>query len=351
MRLAAPLRVLPVAVGHGAGALRARVGGVPARWRRRMLFVLALLALLAGVYFAWFRDSSIVAVQKVTVTGITTSDAPRIRARLIAAAESMTTLHVDKQALMDALPTTAAVADLRITTSFPHGMAIQVIQSSAVAVLVAPGRRIAVAADGSLLTGVRAGSVPAINVGALPSSGRLGRGRALTLVAAAAAAPAPLRSRIARIRQLPVKGLVAYIEAGPQVILGDSTRLAAKWAVAAAVLADPDSRGASYVDVSLPERPVAGGVSVPQPDPAQQGQPPAAALGTGTPGAGGPGTGAAATGTPGAGAQSPPGATASGTAGTPGTGTPGTGTPGTGTPGTGTPGAGYPGGAGTGTSP
>ena len=282
MRLAAPLRMLPGAVGHGAGALRARVGGLSAATKRRLLLALAVLALLATVYYGWFRDSSFVAVKDVTVSGLTTEDAPKIRARLIAAARDQSTLHVDKDALMAALPAGSAVADLRITTDFPHGMRIEVIQSSAVAVLVAPGRRMPVAADGSLLSGVRAANVPAIHVGALPGSGRLGRGRAQELVAVAAAAPRPLRTRIERIRKLPGKGLVAYVERGPQVILGDSTSLAAKWAAAAAVLADGASRGASYVDVTFPDRPVAGGVDVPQPEPEQ---PPA---GTGVPPA--PGT-------------------------------------------------------------
>jgi cell division septal protein FtsQ len=227
------------------------------------------LALLGTLYYAWFRDSSFVAVEQVTITGVSTDDAPRIRARLKAAARDMTTLHVDKEALMRSLPAGAAVADLRVATDFPHGLTIEVVQSPAVAVLVAPGRRIPVAADGSLLRGVKAGNVPAINVGALPSRGRLGRGRALELVAVSAAAPRPLRNRVERIRKLPGKGLVAYLERGPQVIFGDSTALATKWAAAAAVLADEDSRGALYVDVTLPDRPVAGGVAVPQPEPEQ----------------------------------------------------------------------------------
>ena len=50
-------------------------------------------------------------------------------------------------------------------------------------------------------------------------------GRASRLVAAAAAAPAPLRPRIERLRELPVKGLVAYIRGGPEVILGPPTEL------------------------------------------------------------------------------------------------------------------------------
>ena len=295
------------AVGTGAGAVRARVGSLSPRVRGRLLIALAVLALLATVYYAWFRDSSFVAVERVTVTGIKTDDAPRIRARLTAVARDMSTLNVDKDALMRALPVGAAVADLRVTTDFPHGMRIEVIQSPAVAVLVAPGKRMAVAGDGVVLKGVRSSNVPTISVDSVPGSGRLGRGRARQLVAAAAAAPTPLRGRIERMRYLSAKGLVAYLERGPQVILGDSTALAAKWAATAAILADKESRGASYVDVSIPDRPVAGGVEVPQPEAEQ---PPAGSGGTPGPGApqpqpGGaasPGTGPAPGSTPGGGA-------------------------------------------------
>jgi hypothetical protein len=47
---------------------------------------------------------------------------------------------------------------------------------------------------------------------------------------------------------------------GPDLIFGDATDLEAKWAAAARVLADASSRGATYVDLRLPERPAAGGL-------------------------------------------------------------------------------------------
>ncbi len=288
MRAAAVPRVAG-AVGHGAGALRARVGGLSARSKRRLLGVVAVLLLLATVYLTWFRDSSFVAVEQVSVTGLVTEDSAKIRARLIEAARQQSTLHVDEEALMRALPAGAAVAELHVTTDFPHGMRIEVVQHPPVAALVAPGQRVAVAADGTLLKGVRSSNVPSIVVGALPRSGRLGRGRALRLLGVASAAPTALRSRVERIRQLPGKGLVAFLERGPQVILGDASSLNTKWAAAAAVLADDASRGASYVDVRIPERPVAGGVEVPQPEPEQPAAPAGAAPGTvptpGVPGA------------------------------------------------------------------
>ena len=51
------------------------------------------------------------------------------------------------------------------------------------------------------------------------------------------------------------------LKAGPELYFGDADRVTAKWAAAARVLADASSKGATYVDVRLPERPVAGGVA------------------------------------------------------------------------------------------
>ena len=274
MRAAAALPRAAGALGSGMGALRGRLGRLSATAKRRLLVAAGVLVSLAALYFAWFRDSSFVAVEEVTVTGLRTEDGARIKARLVAAAEGMTTLHVDEDELLAALPAGSAVADLEIRTDFPHGMRIHVVQHPPVAVLVGAGERIAVASDGSLLKGVKPRNLPTVMVGALPATGRLGRGGALRLVRAAAAAPSPLRRRVERLRQLPGKGLVAFLSSGPQVILGDASELSAKWTAAAAVLADSASRGAAYVDVRLPDRPVAGGVDVPQPEAEQ---PPATA--------------------------------------------------------------------------
>jgi cell division protein FtsQ len=47
---------------------------------------------------------------------------------------------------------------------------------------------------------------------------------------------------------------------GPKLYFGGAARLEAKWGAAAQVLAHRSSRGASYVDLRIPERPVAGGL-------------------------------------------------------------------------------------------
>jgi cell division protein FtsQ len=249
-----------------------RMPKASAKVKRRLLAAVLLAAALGAAYLLWFRDSSFVRVERVIVTGLGGSDAPRERAALIATATGMSTLHVDEAALRDALGAGAAVEAIEVTTDFPHGMRIRVVEKAPVAVLAYGNERVAVGSGGVLLPDVEPlpRDLPAIEVGALPSGMRLGDGRARRLVAAAAAAPRQLLGRVDRIRELPGKGLVAFLSDGPQVILGSATDLATKWAAAAAILADDTSSGAAYVDVRLPDRPVAGGLDLPPPAPDEQ---------------------------------------------------------------------------------
>jgi cell division protein FtsQ len=53
-------------------------------------------------------------------------------------------------------------------------------------------------------------------------------------------------------------GLEAQLRNGPKVYFGSQDDLAAKWAAAAAVLADSGSSGADYIDVTVASRPAAG---------------------------------------------------------------------------------------------
>jgi cell division protein FtsQ len=220
----------------------------------------------------WFRDSSFVRVERVAVTGLEGTGAASQRAALIAAARHMTTLHVDEAALRRVLAASSAVEAVRVTTDFPHGLRIAVVEKAPVAVLEYGNERVAVGSGGVMLPDIEPipQGLPTIGVGALPSGMHLGEGRARRMVAAAAAAPPALLERLERLRELPGKGLVAYMEDGPQVILGSPADLNAKWIAAAAILSDDASRGAAYVDVRLPDRPVAGGLDLPPPAPDEQ---------------------------------------------------------------------------------
>ena len=157
----------------------------------------------------------------------------------------------------------------------PHTLRIDVIEHQPAAIAVSGRSRMPVDGEGRLLRGLKPqAALPVIRLqGALPAE-RLGPGTALDAAAIAGAAPTELRRRLTTVVQTKERGLVARMRKGPELIFGDTRRLQAKWLAAAGVLADKGSRGATYVDLRLPDRPAAGGLPVkeialePQPQPA-----------------------------------------------------------------------------------
>jgi cell division protein FtsQ len=240
---------------------RARVLLASRRLRRRLLVATAALLLLGAGYQFWLRDSSFVAVEKVTVTGLSTSHSERVRMALTAASRSMTTLHVDHEALERAVAGFPVVRELEVTTDFPHGLSIHVVEHVPAAVAVGDGGRVPVAADGTILQGVPVERrLPSVEVEGALGVQHLRDATALASAAIAGAAPAALRGRISEVGVDGRLGQVAQLREGPEVIFGDATRLHAKWAAASRVLADLEASGASYVDVRIPGRPAAGGL-------------------------------------------------------------------------------------------
>jgi cell division protein FtsQ len=220
--------------------------------------VVVLLALAAGGWL-WLRDSSLVAVQRVTITGASGPDAGAIRAALTTAARNMTTLDVHENQLQIAVSPYPAVKAIQVTAQFPHGMRINVVEQLPVAVVSAGGQTIEVAADGTLLHNVAVSeALPVIPLRVSPGGPRLTDPDALQAVALLAAAPHRLLGSVSTVSTIAGKGLVAQLRNGPSIIFGDASRPQAKWLAAAAVLADSGSAGAAYVDVTDPERPAAG---------------------------------------------------------------------------------------------
>jgi cell division protein FtsQ len=257
--LAARLRSLPrVPAGFGD---RARTLYASKRLRRHLLLLAAGLLFLGAGYQFWLRDSSFVAVEKVTITGLSTSDSERVRLALTSAGRSMTTLHVDHEALERAVAGYPVVRELEVTTDFPHGLQIHVVEHVPAAIAVGAGGRVAVAGDGTILQGLTADRrLPTVEVEGAVGVERLSDHTALASAAIAGAAPAALRPRIAEVGVDGRLGQVAQLRDGPEVIFGDSTRVRAKWAAASRVLADLEASGTSYVDVRIPGRPAAGGL-------------------------------------------------------------------------------------------
>jgi cell division protein FtsQ len=235
---------------------------LPPKLRRRLVVTAIAAALLGSLYMLWFRDSTFVSVDRVTVTGLSTKDAKTLRRALVAAGSSMTTLHVDQDRLEQVVAGYPVVRDLRVTTDFPHALAIEVIEHRPAAIAVAGDSRVPVAGDGTILRGMPVpGKLPEVTVrGALPPE-RLREPRALRLARVAGGAPAALSSRLETVLEEKERGLVVHMREGPLLIFGALTRVRDKWAAAARVLADPQAQGATYIDLRLPERPAAGGVA------------------------------------------------------------------------------------------
>ena len=242
----------------------AAIGRIPPlspRLRRRMLAIGLVCLLLAGLYQLWLRDSSLVAVHDVSVSGLTTSDAEQVRAVLTTRAKSMTTLHVDREELERAVSAYPVVRSLEVSSEFPNGLRIRVVEHHPVAIAVSGESEVAVAGDGTILRGLHVeGRLPVVEVEGSIAGKRLNGRPALRAAAVAGMAPAVLRRRIEEIEQTDDEGLVASLREGPELIFGDASQLRAKWAAAARVLADAKARGASYVDLRIPGRPAAGGL-------------------------------------------------------------------------------------------
>ena len=219
-----------------------------------------LLALGAGYWF-WLRDSSLVAVDDVDVVGVTVGDRGQIVGALTAAAEEMTTLHVDRDRIEAVAAGFPTIESASVDPNFPHGMRIEIAERLPALLVRAGGDEVPVAGDGTVLGGVSVpddADLPVIEADEAPASGRL-EGPALQQALVAGATPEPLRPLVERLELSKDYGVEVILRGGIPVRFGTGARASAKWAAASAALADPKLDGLSYLDVRVPERPAAGG--------------------------------------------------------------------------------------------
>jgi cell division protein FtsQ len=255
---AVTLRTIP----RAAALLPRAAGALPPRLRRRVAALAAAALLLAVAYVGWFRDSGLVSVERVTVTGLTTKNAERVRAALTEAARGMTTLHVRRGELEQAVAGYRVVNSIEVRPDFPHALSIRVIEQRPAALVASGGGRVPVAADGTILAGLPVERrLPVLSARGGSSDGRLTDYRALRALRVIGAAPVAIGDRVLRVDERRGEGVVVRLRRGPRLILGDLSRLRAKWAAATRVLADGEARGATYIDVRIPERPAAGGLA------------------------------------------------------------------------------------------
>lgn len=232
---------------------------IPSPPRRTLPIAAAVLVLLAGAGF-WLRDSGFFAVERVEVVGVSGPDASKVARALSRAARDQTTLHLDRDALLQAVERYPTVGDVELDRDIPNELTITVRERRPVATVTVHGRKVPLTADGRLLDGATAASnLPALAVKGDPGS-TISDKDAKRLLAVVAAAPSVLRSRARRAYQ-GRHGLTLAMNKGPSLYFGSTKALDRKWQAAARVLADPDTEGARYVDVRVPDRAAVGGLA------------------------------------------------------------------------------------------
>lgn len=227
---------------------------------RSLLLGIALLAAAAGAYAA-ARETSVFAVRSVDVRGARPAVAAQVEQEL-APALGQSLLAVDLERMRrraEALPTVLAVSFDR---AFPHTLRIVVTPERPVAVARQGAGAWLVSARGRVMGELERGDrrgLPRLWLKRdvrIEVGGVFGGETASAVRAVAPLARKPLPGRVSLVR-VTADELTLVQRSGLEVRLGDASDLALKLAVARRIL--PALAGVGgYLDVSVPERPVAG---------------------------------------------------------------------------------------------
>jgi cell division protein FtsQ len=226
--------------------------------KRLAIAVVAAVVVLGGGWL-WFRDSSLVAVKRVTVTGLSGPDVGAIRSSLVNEALTMSTLDYDARKLQNAVSGYPFIHSLSVSTSFPHAMTIAVNERIPIATVDVAHRAVPIDAAGLLLYGTAVhGQLPVVPLRFEPGGATVTATGAKAALAVLGAAPFQLIGHIASATWSDARGVIVQMRGGPQIYFGAPAQLRRKWGSAITVLADPASAGAAYIDVSNPVHPAAG---------------------------------------------------------------------------------------------
>ena len=226
---------------------------------RSLAFGLLLLAAAAGAY-GLARGTSAFAVRELDVTGAPAHVSAQVRA-VLASAEGRPLVGLDVAELEAAVEAVPTVASVSFDRAFPHTLTAVVVPERPVAVLRQGKDSWLAAASGRVIApldkGARAGLpriwlTPKVEL-------RLGEPVAGNLRGAVrAVAPLvrrPLPARVTAVRSSPQE-LTLVLRSGFELRLGDDSDRALKLELARRILPALLASG-GYLDVSVPERPVA----------------------------------------------------------------------------------------------
>jgi cell division protein FtsQ len=229
----------------------------------RPLLVLSAVCVLVGGAIGVYviaRETSLFALDKIEVSGAPPRVAARIRATLQPFV-GRSLIRFSSAAARRRLAAVSTVADVRFDRDFPHTLKVRVRLERPVAVLRKGPDAWLVSASARVLQHLDHKPYPNLPRIWVPASTDVAVNTTLGGPAAmGVAAVAPLRPmRIgASVRQVDTGNgeLTLVLRSGTELRLGDSGDIRLKLAIAKQIL--PKTSGARYVDVSVPERPVAG---------------------------------------------------------------------------------------------
>lgn len=227
---------------------------------RSLLVGFLLLSTAVGLYAA-ARTTSAFAVEQIAVEGAPPDVAAQVRSALApVVGESL--LEVDLAALTNRAELVPMVATASFDRAFPHTLRIAVVPELPVAVLRQGASSWLAAQGGRVVAELARGTRPGLPRIWLKRDVEVRLGERLGgLPLRAVSAVAPLRSQplpvaVASVVAAPDE-LTLVLRTGLELRLGDGSDLPVKLEVARRVL--PRLAGArGYLDLSVPERPVAG---------------------------------------------------------------------------------------------
>jgi cell division protein FtsQ len=234
---------------------------LPRRLRSLHTVALVLALLLVGwLAWTWYRNSSFVKVDHVTVTGVSGPDVSQIKSALTDSALTMTTLNMSISKLESAVQAYAYVQSITVSHQGAHSVTVNVTEQVPVALIQAGGQNEVVDSKDQILqsTTIPHGELPAVSLRSDPLGEQVTTGGARASIAVLAAAPYALLSHIESATMSAQHGVIVQLRSGPQIYFGPTDRLAQKWTAVVAVLQNSRSADADYIDVSDPNRPAAG---------------------------------------------------------------------------------------------
>ncbi len=230
-----------------------------------LLTVAAIVVIVALMYLA-ARESSLFAVTSIEVAGAPPTVAAQARAAL-RFAEGQSLLRLDGEDVVSALDGLPSVYRASYDRDFPHTLRIRIVPERPVAVLRRGADSWIVSARGRVIGPVQRGDLrllPRIWLGAtaLVRVGEFLRDPSGSLASRALSSfrGAGLGGRISFVKAESGR-LVAGLRTGLELRFGPPVDLALKLAVVRSILptlAAPTAGGPRYLDIAVPERPVAG---------------------------------------------------------------------------------------------